>query len=167
MVTLSGFQFKTEDGAQQAIHLIEKFQRQALIQVQDAGIITWPIASKKPNTRHLNHLSGVGALGGAFWGSLFGLIFSVPFFGMATGAVTGAFAGSFGITPYFIDSVRRKVTEGTSAVILLTSGEMLDKILLVTRSLPSCELISTNLSKEQEVALRAAFAEEEEVSAGV
>jgi uncharacterized membrane protein len=160
VVTLSGFQFRTEDGAQQAIHLIEKLQRQALIQVQDAGIITWPIASKKPKTKHLSHLAGVGALGGAFWGTLFDLIFSVPLFGMATGAVTGVFAGSFGITPYFINSVRRKVTEGTSAVFLLASGGMLDKIVLVTRSLPSFELISTNLSNEQEVALRAAFAEE-------
>jgi len=164
VATLTVFQFRTENGAQQATDLIEKLQKQALIQVQDAAIITWPIGSKKPKTRHLSHLAGVGALDGAFWGTLFGLIFFVPFFGEATGSVTSAFAAKFkdyGITAYFINSVRRKVTEGTSAVFLLTSGGVLDKIVLAARSLPKFELITSNLSNEQEAALRAGFTDEE------
>jgi uncharacterized membrane protein len=164
MAALSVFQFGTENGAQQASDMIGKLQKQAVIQVQDAAIITWPIGSKKPKTKHLSHLGGVGALDGAFWGTLFGLIFFVPFFGMESGAATGAFAAKFkdyGITAYFINSIRRKVTEGTSAVFLLTSGGVLDKIVLAARSLPKSELITSNLSIEQEAALRAGFTDEE------
>lgn len=164
MAALTAFQFGTEDGAQEATDMIEKLQKQALIQVLDAAIITWPVGSKKPKTKHLGQLAGEGALDGAFWGTLFGLIFFVPFFGMANGACTGEFAAKFkdyGITHYFINSVRRKVTKGTSAVFLLTGGGVLDKIVLAAKSLPRFELITSNLSNEQEAALRAAFTDEE------
>ena len=164
MVTLSVFQFGTEDGARQAIDMIEKCQKHGLIQVRDAGIITWPIASKKPETKHVSHLAGAGGLDGAAWDALFSSIFFVPSFGLASEAVTGAFAAKFkdyGITPYFINSVRRNITEGTSAVFLLTTGVVLDKIVFAARSLLKFELITSNLSNEQEAALRAGFTDEE------
>lgn len=164
MATLTVFRFETEGGAHQAVDTIEKLQKQALIQVHDAAIITWPIGSKKPKTKHLNHMAAAGALDSAFWGILFGLIFFAPFFGMAIGAAMGTFASKFkeyGITDDFIKSVRQKVDKGTSALFLLTSGGVLDKIVLVTRSLPRFELITSNLSNEQEAALRAAFTTED------
>ena len=164
MATLTVFRFETEDGAQQAVDAIEKLQKQALIQLHDVAIITWPAGSKKPKTKHLSQMAGRGALDGAFWGTLFGLIFFVPFLGMAIGATVGAVDARFkdyGITNDFIKSIRQKVTSGTSAVFLLTSGGVLDKIIEATKSLPKFEVISSNLSNEQEAALRAAFASEE------
>jgi uncharacterized membrane protein len=164
MATLTAFRFETEDGAQQAVNTIEKLQKQALIQVHDAAIVTWPAGAKKPKTKHLGHMAGMGALDGAFWGTLFGIIFFVPFLGMAIGAAMGAIGANFkdyGITDDFIKSVRQKVTAGTSAVFLLTSGGVLDKIVQSTKSLPKFELITSNLSNEQEEALRVAFASEE------
>jgi uncharacterized membrane protein len=83
---------------------------------------------------------------------------------MAIGAAMGAIGANFkdyGITDDFIKSVRQKVTAGTSAVFLLTSGGVLDKIVQSTKSLPKFELITSNLSIEQDEALRAAFASEE------
>ena len=69
-------------------------------------------------------MAGVGALQGAFWGMLFGLIFFVPFFGLAVGAAMGAMAGKltdYGINDDFIKQTREKVTEGTSALFLMTT----------------------------------------------
>jgi uncharacterized membrane protein len=148
--------------------VLEKLQKQQLIQVYDAATITWPYGSKKPKTKHLSRMARKGALDGAFWGTLFGMIFFVPFVGMAIGAAMGALGGKFrdyGIDDSFIKSIRTKVTEGTSAIFLLTSGGVLDKIVEAAESLPRFELISSNLSDEQEAALRAAFASEEETVA--
>jgi uncharacterized membrane protein len=54
----------------------------------------------------------------------------VPMLGLAIGAATGALAGSLsdvGIDNDFIDSVRQKVTPGTSALFLLSSGAVIDR----------------------------------------
>jgi uncharacterized membrane protein len=67
-----------------------------------------------------------------------------------------------GISDDFIRSVRSKVTEGTSALFLMTSGAVQDKVTEAARGM-KFELIASNLSKEEEEKLRAAFAEEEAV----
>jgi len=105
----------------------------------------------------------MGALQGAFWGMLFGLLFFVPILGLAVGAGVGALAGSFadvGIDDNFIKQVRNQVTEGTSALFLMTSGAVQDRVREAMKG-QQFELIATNLSKEQEDKLRAAFSEEE------
>jgi len=54
--------------------------------------------------------------------------------------------------------VRDNVTEGTSALFLLTSGAVMDRVVSAVKGM-QFEIISTNLSKEQEAELRDAFAE--------
>src|SRR5581483_6846509 len=123
MATLTVLKFGVPDGAARGLELVAELQKQSLIKIQDAATVSWPPGSSKPQTRHLGDLTGPGALDGAFWGMLFGLIFFVPFLGMAVGALTGALAGHFtnyGISREFIEDVRAKVTEGTSALFLLT-----------------------------------------------
>ena len=142
--------------------MIEDLSKKQLITLQDAAIVTWPEGKKKPKTKQLSSMTGVGALSGAFWGMLFGLIFLIPLFGLVVGAAMGAMAGSMadvGISEDFIKSVRSKVTEGTSALFLMTSGAVQDKVAEVAKGL-KFELIASNLSKEEEEKLRAAFAEE-------
>jgi uncharacterized membrane protein len=141
---------------------LESLQKQQLITVNDGAIITWPVGAKKPKTKQLSNMTGVGALGGAFWGMLFGLLFFVPFFGLAVGAAMGALAGHFahyGIDEDFINSVRDKITPGTSALFLLTSGAVVDKVAEAVKDI-QFEIIQTNLSKEQEAQLREAFGED-------
>jgi uncharacterized membrane protein len=124
--------------------------------------VTWPQGKKGPKTEQLRSLAGQGALMGAFWGMLFGLLFFVPFFGLAVGAAMGALAGKFtdyGIDDNFIKQTREKVTEGTSALFLLTSGAVMDKLAPAIKD-QKFEIISTNLSKEQEDQLRATFGAE-------
>ncbi len=97
-----------------------------------------------------------------FWGILFGLIFFVPLLGAAVGAATGALAGSLtdvGIDDGFINKVRDKVTPGTSALFLLTSDVVLDKVRDALAGHGPHELIFTNLTAEQEAALREVFTE--------
>src|SRR5512133_67516 len=167
MATLTVMKFETPDGAAQALQKIQELQRQNLIQLQDAAIVTWPVGAKSPKTKQMASMTGIGALNGAFWGMLFGLIFFVPFFGMAIGAATGALAGRFtdyGISDDFIKSVRSKVTEGTSALFLLSSGAVVDKVVDAAKTLPKFEILQTNLSKEQEDQLRETFAEAQETA---
>lgn len=127
-----------------------------------AAASTWAKGKKGPKTEQLHSLAGQGAMMGAFWGMLFGLLFFIPFFGLAVGAAMGALSGKFadyGIDDNFIKQTREKVTEGTSALFLLTSGAVMDKLAEFVKG-QKFEIISTNLSKEQEDALRAQLSEE-------
>jgi uncharacterized membrane protein len=162
MTTLTVLKFETADGAEKTLETIKDLSKQHLINLHDAAIVTWPHGKKKPKTQQLTNLTGAGALSGAFWGMLFGLIFFIPIFGLAMGAAMGAFAGSFtdiGINDNFIKSVRSKVTEGTSALFLMTSDAVKDRVFETMKEF-KFELIASNLSKEEEEKLRAAFEEE-------
>jgi uncharacterized membrane protein len=162
MATLSVWKFDTAEGAQQILEKVQGLQKQQLIVVQDAAIVTWPTGKTKPKTQQLHNMAGIGAMQGAFWGMLFGLIFFVPFFGLAIGVAMGALSGKFadyGIDDNFIKEVRTKVTEGTSALFLLTSDAVQDKVLEALKG-TKMELIQSNLTAEQEAQLNAAFGNE-------
>jgi uncharacterized membrane protein len=159
MATITVLKFQTPQGAEETLDLVKGLAKQQLITLQDAATVTWPEGEKKPKTKQLANLAGAGALDGAFWGMLFGLIFFVPFFGMAIGAAMGALAGKFadyGIDDDFIKSVQEQVTEGTSALFLMTSDAVVDKVADAFKGV-EFELIASNLSKEEEKNLREAF----------
>ena len=163
MSTLSAFKFETPDGAQQALDSVLAMQKQMLVNVRYAAIVTWPEGKKKPKTRQAYSTGAAGALGGAFWGMLFGLIFFMPLLGMAMGAVIGGLTGKmrdYGIDDRFINEVKAKVTEGTSALFLLTDNAVEDRVVAEMKNWPKFEVISTNLSQEQDEKLRAEFGEE-------
>jgi uncharacterized membrane protein len=157
------WKFPTPYGADAALEKLEKLEVQQLLVLQDAAVVSWEAGKKKPKTRQLHDTTTRGALGGGFWGLLFGLIFFVPFLGLAIGAASGALFGSLadvGISDSFINSVRDRVTPGTSALFLLSSDAVLDR---VKAEFPGneAELISTNLSAEQEAKLREVFEQED------
>lgn len=161
MATLTAVKFPTAVGADEALQILERLQREEAIRIHDGAIVSWVDGAKKPKTRQLNHLAGSGALGGGFWGLLFGMIFFVPLLGIVVGAVAGASAASMrdvGIDDEFIEEVRRKVTPGTSALFALTSHGVPDKVAEAFRGVDG-ELLHTNLSTEQEARLREVFAE--------
>jgi uncharacterized membrane protein len=159
MATLTVWKFDTATGAQDALEKLGELSKQQLIQIQDAAIVSWPAGKKSPKTKNFGSMTGQGALSGAFWGMLFGLIFFVPFFGLAVGAAMGALAGKFadyGINDSFIKEVREKVTEGTSALFLLSANAVQDRILAEFEGV-NMELIASNLSSEQEAQLKEEF----------
>src|SRR5260370_6367029 len=95
MANLIVLEFPTAEGAETMLSTLENLQKQQLIQVQDAAIVTWPVGAKKPKTRQLSNMTAAAALGGAFWWMLFDLLFFIPFFGLAVVAAIGAIAGPY------------------------------------------------------------------------
>lgn len=163
MSSLTVWKFNSPDGANNALNKLQELQKQQVIQVLDAAIVTWPQGRKRPKTYQAMNTVGVGALGGAFWGMLFGLIFFVPLLGMVVGATAGAISGKFtdyGINDDFIKDLQGKVTEGTSALFLLTGQVTLDKVEAAFTPEERGELIQSNLSSEQEAKLREDFGAE-------
>jgi uncharacterized membrane protein len=162
MATLTVWKFSTPQGAEGAVSTLENLRKQELITIHDAAMVSWYPGAKKPKTRQLNNLTGAGALGGSFWGLLFGLLFFIPLLGMAVGAAAGALAGSMsdvGIDDEFISSVRSQIQPGTSALFLMSSDAVIDKVKEAFAG-TDMELIQTNLSSEQEERLRETFAED-------
>lgn len=162
MATLSVLKFDTPAGADEGLELMKSLQKQQLITLQDAAIVTWPEGAKKPKTKQLINMAGMGAMNGAFWGMLFGILFFVPLLGLAVGAAFGALGGSMtdvGIDDGFIKKTKEKVTEGTSALFLLTSDATTDKVIEQMKKL-HFEIVSTSLTQEEEDKLKAAFSEE-------
>jgi uncharacterized membrane protein len=163
MATLSVWKFDTPEGAELAEEALVRASKEQLVVVHDAATVSWAVGKNRPKTKQLSNATGVGALGGAFWGLLFGLIFFVPLIGAAIGAGFGALGGSLanvGIDDDFIGSVRETVLPGTSALFVLTSNAVVDKLRaeLEAQGIHGT-LIQTNLSADQEEALKTSFAE--------
>ena len=163
MATMTVWKFPTADGAAVAEATLKDLQRQELIQIHDAAIVSYPAGAKKPKTRQLAGLTGAGALGGAFWGMLFGLIFFIPLLGMAIGAGIGALTGSMtdvGIDDAFIKKMRDEIQPGTSALFVLSSNAVADRVREAFEG-QQMVLVESNLSHDQEAKLREVFSEEE------
>jgi len=161
MTSIVAFRFGTPDGAGHMLELVKQLAGGQSIGVEDAAMVTWLQAERKPRTRHVGELGGADALGGAFWGLLLGQIFFVPSLGMAVAAAMGALAGklsTYGIDRRFVQSVSEKVVEGTSALFLMTSRAVVDRIAdAASQKGWAFEIISTNLTPEQAQALRQDF----------
>jgi len=161
--TLSVWKFDSPEAADEAVSVVEQLSREGVVTLHDAATVSWPLDKRKPKTRQLTSTAGAGALGGTFWGMLFGLLFFVPLLGAAVGAATGALTGALtdvGIDDGFINKIRDQVTPGTSALFLMTSDAVLDKARDAFAGDSRPELIFTNLSSEQESALREVFTDE-------
>jgi len=159
MNALTVLKFSTPEGAQEMLKKVYEMQNQELITVVDAATVTWPKGRKAPKTKQAVNLTGAGALDGAFWGMLFGLLFFVPLFGIAVGASMGALTGHFadyGIDDNFIKRIRTEVEPGTSALFLMTTNAVVDRVIDELKG-RDFELISSNLTQEQEDELRSAF----------
>ena len=162
MATLTVWKFSTPEGAEEVLTKLSQLQKERLIQIKDAATVSWAAGKKKPKTKQAVNLAGLGALDGAFWGLLFGLIFFCPIFGIAVGASMGALSGSmkdYGINDNFINDVKSKVTEGTSALFLFTGDVTIDKVEDALGGV-SAELIQSNLTHEEEAKLKEHFSPE-------
>jgi len=50
MTTLTVWKFDSESGARGALQVLQRLQKEELLQVVDAAIVTWPADRKKPKT---------------------------------------------------------------------------------------------------------------------
>jgi uncharacterized membrane protein len=162
MSELIVFAFPDESGAAAMSQELQSLQKQQLITMSDAAIVTRK-PDGKPKIKQANNLVGAGALGGAFWGMLIGLLFFAPWLGLAIGAVSGAIAGKFtdiGIDDNFIKEVGSTIEPGQSALFLMVEKWTEDKV-LPELSKYNAKILRTNLSTEDEAKLKAAFGAEE------
>lgn len=161
MTTLTVWKFDSPDAAEQAESTLLSLQKQELITVDDAAVVSWPEGHHKPRTKQLTSLVGVGALSGTFWGMLFGLLFLMPLLGAAVGAAAGALGGrltDIGIDDDFIDQVKQEVTPGTSALFLLSRDAVTDRVRAAFPEVGNAELVHSNLDADSEAQLRKVFA---------
>src|SRR5262249_4990131 len=135
--------YDSPEGAEKGLELAQSLQKQALLQLLDAATVTWPRGKRKPKRRHVGDLPAEGARDGVCWGMLFGLLFFMPFLGAAFGAAVGALSGHFadyGIGMDFIEQVRGKVREGTSALFLLVGQVTTDRVVEAFKGGPKFEI---------------------------
>src|SRR6187399_1711983 len=126
MATVTVLKCPTPDGAEALLGHIKALQSQHLITLVDAAVVSWPAGQKAPKTRQLVNMVAVGA---------------------AAGAIGGAFR-DYGIDDTFIKRLRAEVTEGTSALFLMTSGAVIDRVGAALKG-QQFEILATNLSEEQ------------------
>lgn len=118
---LTVWTFPTPDGAERAAGPLVGAGPDAGPVADDAAIVSWAAGAPRPTTRRVSADTGAGALGGAFWGLLFGVVFFAPLLGAAAGSLAGSLA-DLGIDDDFVAAVRRDVTPGTSALVVLSGG---------------------------------------------
>ena len=166
MSELLVFAFDNPDGANEMVGTIQSLQKQQLIQLADAAIVTRK-PDGKAKVKQLNSLVGAGALGGAFWGMLIGLLFFMPWLGLAIGAISGALAGKMsdvGIDDNFIKEVGATIEPNNSALFLMVQSMTEDKVFEALTQ-HKATLLRTNLSAEDEAKQREAFSGHEETPA--
>jgi uncharacterized membrane protein len=154
--------FGGQDDAERMRGRLEELQKQRLIRLEDAAVVTRDMQGKV-KVKQATNLAGAGALGGGFWGMLIGLLFLAPWLGLAVGAVTGALVGKFtdiGVDDKFIREVGETIHPGNSAIFLLVAEVTPDRVLEELQDFRGAKVIKTSLSKEQEQRLKEAFGAE-------
>ena len=159
MTAFTVWKFDTPDGAESAASRLESAADEDLIKILDHAVVSWPVGAKRPTTKHehdsIRHGSGWGGL----WGLLFGALFFVPLVGAAAGAAIGGLAKAtegVGITKEQLETIRAEITEGTSALFLVTEQGNLD---LVGERFHGAhmKLIDTNLTEAERKLLLETF----------
>ena len=133
-------------------------QEQQLLAVLDAALVSWPKGKTRPSTRQVVLPTGTQLLDGTFWGLLFGLIFFVPVLDnrrAETDRLTSALS-DVGIDDTFIYQVRSRLTEGTSALFVLSRDAVMDRINDASKG-KKPDLIAINLPHDEEMKLRNLF----------
>ena len=158
MATLTAFRFDTVDVADNALGVISMLQEQELIAILDAAVVSWPKGKTRPRTRQVVWPTRTQLLDGTFWGMLFGLIFFVPVLDTRraeTDRLTSALS-DVGIDDTFIYQVRSRLTEGTSALFVLSQDAVMDRINDASKG-KKPDLIAINLPHNEEMKLRNLF----------
>ncbi|MCO5222770.1 MAG: DUF1269 domain-containing protein [Thermomicrobiales bacterium] len=161
--SLTAWKFDTVGAAKQAENALIDLSNMGQIEIEDAAVIEWESGKKKPKTRHLTHPNWKSAGYGGLLGLVLGLIFFTPLLGVAIGAGVGALWSHFkeyGIKREFVDDVKSQIVPGTSALFVLASSNSRDLVIEEIRKRGlNPTLIQSDLSDEEEQALRSAFAD--------
>jgi uncharacterized membrane protein len=153
--TVSIWRFDAVDGAEGGLRTLERLQTRRIVTIDDAAVVVWRTASRRPHCYQVGTTAGTTALSGAFWGLLFGLLFLLPLAGAQKPDGTAVLA-RVGLADEFLADVRERITAGTSALFLLTDADAIDRLREAFAD-ARAELLVNTLDREQEAALQRAF----------
>jgi uncharacterized membrane protein len=148
MTTFTVWKYDDPQGAEHAVSLLQEAASEGLVKIDDHAVVSWPVGAAHPTTKHGHEDNWRGAGWGALWGLLFGALFAIPLVGVAVGAGAGALSKArerLGISDQQLERIRQEVTEGTSALFLVTEQGDLDRLGERMRGTHS-RLIETNLT---------------------
>jgi|SRR4051794_14114327 uncharacterized membrane protein len=156
MTTFTVWKFDDPKRAESVFGIIKEAAGDRLVHIVDHAIVSWPEGAEKPDIHHSRDSARHGIGWGAFWGVVVGGLFLIPIVGGAVGAGIGALAKATegtGISKEQLEKIRTEVTEGTSALFLVTDSGNLDRLGERFRGEHS-QLIATNLTEgEKEILL--------------
>jgi uncharacterized membrane protein len=159
MTTFTVWKFETPLGAAAAESSLKAAQSEGLVTIVDHAVMTWPAGADKPELHHKHDSSARGAGWGALWGILGGALFLVPVAGAVVGAGIGALVkatSGTGITKGDLERIRTEVTEGTSALFMVTEDADMDRLGERFHGRDG-RLISTNLTEAERETLLETF----------
>jgi uncharacterized membrane protein len=159
MTTFTVWKFETPDGAKRAMTTLREAESDGLVTVVDHAIVSWPPGRSTPKSRHTRDAAAKRTAWGALWGVVAGALFFIPVAGAVAGAAIGALSKSLegtGITKKDLETIRGEVTEGTSALFLVTEAGDLDELGDRLRGMNKT-LVSTNLTDAERAVLVETF----------
>lgn len=158
MTAFTVWKFDDAEGAGRAAKLLKQAEEEQMVKLVDHAVVSWPVGAKRPNVHQAHDEATRGAVWGGFWGLLFGALFAIPLLGAAAGAAMagiGHMTEGAGIGKKQLEQMRSEITEGTSALFLVTEEGNLDRLGERFRGVHS-RLVETNLTPaEREVLLEA------------
>ncbi|EWT01547.1 membrane protein [Intrasporangium oryzae NRRL B-24470] len=159
MTAFTVWKFEDPAGAEQASHLLKQAESEGLVKVLDHAVVSWPQGDPKPTTKHSHDATVRGGGWGALWGMVAGALFFVPVIGGVAGAAIGAISKATegtGITKEQLERIRTEVTEGSSALFMVTDEGDLDRLGDRFKTMPK-KLIETNLTDAERTVLLQTF----------
>lgn len=161
MTTFTVWKFDSPEGALRADLIIKQAEAEGLVKIVDHAVVTWPEGEPRPSTHEKHEATWRRSGWGALWGLLIGTLFFVPLIGGAVGAAIGAISKATegtGITKDQLETIRTEVTEGTSALFLVTDHGDLDRLGERFHGLHK-RLVATNLTDAERDVLMETFGE--------
>src|SRR3954471_23391146 len=148
MTTFTVWKFDDPDGAERAMKILKEAETDKIVKVDDHAAVIWPMGAAQPTSKHGHD----GIWRGTGWGAVFGMLIGALFFMPVVGGLAGAALGALskrtedaGITKEQLEKIRTEVTEGTSALFLVTESGDLDRLGERFHGMNS-KLIATNLT---------------------
>ena len=159
MATLSILRFSTAGGAAAALDEVRVLSAAGRLAARDLAMMSWKPGQRVPETRCVGMPLPNAPMGPSFWNLLFGHLFFLPAAAAAAGATLQSARWSLaglGIRDDFLQTARKRLTPGTSALFVLTDDVNVDPVITLLGDLPFT-VTSTNLSTRQLESLQMAF----------
>lgn len=157
MSTLVGVVFNDETTAFEMRAALAKMQKQYLLEMEDAVVVTRD-QQGKTKLHQATSLTSAGAVGGAFWGMLIGMLLLNPFLGLAIGAGAGALSAKFhdlGLDDKMMKDIGESLKPGSSALFVLLRKVSSDQVLDgLKQFVGKGRVFQSSLNKDDEKALR-------------